>query len=44
MPQVEYEILVEGEKYRCDQHALDLLYAGVCLDEIDMVRVDEVDK
>lgn len=44
MPQVEYVILVEGEKYRCDGHALALLEDGVPLDEIDMVRVDEVDE
>lgn len=44
MPQVEYEILVEGERFRCDPHALALLEDGVPLDEIDMHRVDEVDK
>jgi hypothetical protein len=44
MPQVEIEILVEGERYRGDAHAIALLEDGVPLDEIDLVRVDEVDK
>lgn len=44
MPLVEYEVLVDGERYRMDEHALRLLEAGVCFDEIDMVRVDEVDR
>lgn len=41
MPQVEVEVLVDGVRYRCDQRALDLLEEGVCLDDIDMVRVDD---
>lgn len=40
MPQVEYEVLIDGLKFRCDQHALDLLEQGVCLDEIDLRAVE----
>jgi hypothetical protein len=41
MPQTEVEVLVEGVRYRCDERALAMLYDGVCLDEIDMQRVDD---
>jgi hypothetical protein len=43
MPCVEYEVLVEGERYRMNEHSLALLQDGVALDEIDMVRVEGVD-
>lgn len=41
MPLVEVEVLVEGVRYRCDDRALAMLYDGVCLEDIDMVRVDD---
>lgn len=43
MPQVEYEVLLDGEKFRCDEATLDRLYEGVDPDSLDLIVVDEVD-
>jgi hypothetical protein len=43
MPMVDMEVLVDGVKYRCDALALAMLEDGVCLDDIDMERVDDGD-
>ena len=41
MPQVEYEILLDGVRYRCDADTLDRLYDGEHPDYLDLIAVDE---
>jgi hypothetical protein len=43
MPVCEFDILYEGAEYRCDDIQLDRLYKGAPIDEVDVVRLDEVD-
>lgn len=41
---VSYEVLLDGEKYVCDEHQLDLLYDGVDPADLDLMQVDEEDE
>lgn len=41
---IDIEVLIDGVKYRCDERALAMVEDGVCLDDIDMERVDEEDE
>jgi hypothetical protein len=43
MPFVEFEILYDGARYRCDDHQLALLYDGTPIDECDLILVDQGD-
>jgi hypothetical protein len=43
VPSCCYDILVEGVEYRCDDIQLAQLYRGIPLDELDLIRLDEVD-
>jgi hypothetical protein len=43
MPFVEFEILYDGVRYRCDEDTLDRLYDGTPIDECDLILVDQGD-
>jgi hypothetical protein len=43
-PEVSYEVLVDGEKYVCDEVQLELLYDGVAPVDLDLVRLPEEDE
>jgi len=44
MPVVEYEVLYDGVKYRCDSLQLDLLYKGLDPErDLDLTRIDDDD-
>lgn len=40
-PEVSYEVLVDGEKYRCDEVQLDLLYDGISPVDLELVRLED---
>lgn len=42
MPQVEYEVLYDGQKFRCDADTLDRLYDGIDPGCLDLIVVDPV--
>jgi hypothetical protein len=42
-PECVYDILYEGVEYRVDEVQLAALYRGVPIDELDLLRLDEVD-
>lgn len=39
-----YEVLVDGVKYRCDEHQLDLLYRGWDPADLDLVEITDSDE
>jgi hypothetical protein len=43
MPEVMIDILYDGEKYRCDEQTLQLLYDGVDIHDFDLIDLDEAD-
>ena len=43
MPEVVYDILYDGVKYRCDEQTLKLLYDGADIDDFDLLDPDEDD-
>lgn len=42
-PVVEYDVLIEGVAYRCDDVQFDLLCKGVPLDELELIRLEDDD-
>jgi len=43
VPEVMIDILYDGEKYRCDEQTLKLLYDGVDIHDFDLIDLDEAD-
>ena len=43
LPRSAYEVLVDGVKYRCDEHELDQLYAGIDPADLDLVEITDSD-
>lgn len=39
-----YEVLVDGVKYRCGEHELDLLYKGWTPEDLDLVEITDSDE
>lgn len=43
-PCVMYEVLVDGVRYRCNEHQLDRLYDGVDPADLDLENIDDSDE
>jgi len=43
MPVHEYEVLLDGVKYRCDDLQLDQLYDGIDPKDLDLILVEDGD-
>lgn len=44
LPMALYEVLVDGMKFRVDEHELDLLYQGVDPADLDLVEITDEDE
>jgi len=42
-PEVMFDILYDGERYRCDKATLDLLYDGADINDFDLTSLDDED-